>query len=78
MPRMAMVDRGLQDFSDRELRLELRDRRFARQHGACDFCFRKVETLACKRPDRHFKKPGIKDRIWGRMAELFRRLHGVS
>lgn len=67
---------NIRDATDAQLRKELQDRRWARRHGCCPYCFRKVTTVACARPALHFQLPSLWDRTMGRFAAIVRTIHG--
>ena len=47
----------LDEYPEKKLREELRNRRRARRKGLCDYCGRAPDTTPCKFPERHHAKP---------------------
>ena len=46
--------KDLTDYTDADLKREIRRRKQQRDKGLCDYCGRARETVCCKFPARHY------------------------
>jgi hypothetical protein len=53
----------LDEYPEKTLREELRNRKKARRKGLCDYCGRAPDTTPCKFPERHKEQPKPKERL---------------